>query len=317
MEYNRAPGTRMHALTHSRSASWVVKIALGVTVALVATEFVAGYLAGSLALISDGWHNLTDVPTLVLSWVALYFEQRPPDHQKTFGYQRTGVLVAFVNALILVGVALFICDEGYQRIVRPVPVSTGIMLAVGLVALVVNGAISLPLARERRDLNLRAVFLHNLGDAFSNLAIIAGAWLIRRTGQPLIDPLLAFLIAGMILWTALGVIVDSANILLESLPKGMSLEGVANAMLGVPGVHEVHDIHIWSLGSESHALSCHVQILDMPTSESERIARRLQDVLASEFGITHSTIQFEHTHSPGDFHKYMPEPAAKTEGSKR
>ncbi len=307
----------MHSLTHSRSASWVVKIALGVTVALVATEFVTGYLAGSLALISDGWHNLTDVPALVLSWVALYFEQRPPDHRKTFGYQRAGVLAAFVNALILVGVSLFICYEGYERIVRPVPVSTGIMLVVGLVALVSNGGISLALARERRDLNLRAVFIHNLGDALSNLAIVAGAWLIRRTGQHLIDPLVAFLIAGMILWTALGVIFDSTNILLESLPKGMTLEGVANAMLGVPGVREVHDIHIWSLGSQSHALSCHVQILDMPTSESEGIARRLQDVLASEFGITHSTIQFEHTHAPGDFHKYMPEPAAKTEGGKR
>jgi len=302
---------RVHELRHSRSASWVVKIALGMTVALVATEFVAGTLAHSLALISDGWHNLTDVPTLVLSWIALYFEQKPPDHRKTFGYKRAGVLAAFVNALVLVGVALVICFEGYERIMRPVPVAAGTMIAVGFVALAVNGTISLALARERRDLNLRVVFIHNLGDALSNLAIIAGAWLIRRTGQPFIDPLLAFLIAGMIVWTALGVIVDSANILLESLPKGMSLEGVANAMLGVEGVREVHDIHIWTLGSESHALSCHVQILDMPTSESERIAHCLREVLESEFGITHTTIQFEHTHEPGDFHKYMPKPAGK------
>ncbi len=303
----------MHALTHSRSASLVVKISLAVTIALVATEFVAGALASSLALISDGWHNLTDVPTLILSWVALYFEQRPPDHRKTFGYQRAGVLAAFVNALILLGVALYICFAGYERIVRPVPVAAGTMLAVGLVALVINGGISLALARERRDLNLRAVFIHNLGDALSNLAIIAGACLIRRTGQPLLDPLLAFLIAGMILWTALRVISDSSNILLESLPKGMSLEGVANSMLGVPGVREVHDIHIWSLGSQSHALSCHVQILDMPTSESEVICHQLREALANEFGITHTTIQFEHTHTPGDFHKYMPEPVRSTE----
>ncbi len=299
----------MHALAHSRSANWIVKGALVVTVALAATEFVTGYLAGSLALVSDGWHNLTDVPTLVLSWVALALEQRPPDHHKTFGYQRAGVLAAFVNALILVGVALYICLEGYQRIVRPVDVSTGPMLVVGLVALVINSGISLALADNRRDLNLRAVFIHNLGDALSNVAIIVGAWLIRQTGQRLIDPLLAFLIAGMILWTALGVIMDSTNILLESLPKGMKLDGVANAMLGVPGVREVHDVHIWSLGSHSHALSCHVQILDVPTSESERIGQRIRDVLAKQFGITHTTIQFEHTHAPGDFHKYMPEPA--------
>ncbi len=299
----------MHSLTHSRSAGWVVKIALVATLALVATEFIVGTLAHSLALISDGWHNLSDVPALVLSWIALYFEQKPPNHQKTYGYQRAGVLAAFVNALILVGVALFICFEGYERIVRPLPVASGAMLAVGFVALLVNGGISLSLAREQRDLNLRAVFIHYLGDALSNVGIIAGALLIRQTGQPMIDPLVAFLIAGMILWSAVRVIVDSTNILLESLPKGMSLEAVANALLEIPGVREVHDIHIWSLGSQSHALSCHVHILDMPTSDAERIAHRMRELLAEEFNITHATIQFEHTHEPGDFHKYMPQPA--------
>jgi cobalt-zinc-cadmium efflux system protein len=287
----------------------VIRVALGVTLALVVTEFVAGTLAHSLALISDGWHNLTDVPTLVLSWMALYFEQRPPDQQKTFGYQRAGVLAAFVNSLVLIGVALFICYEGYGRIVRPEPVASRTMLVVGGLALLVNGGISWSLASGRSDLNLRAVFIHNLGDALSNVAIIAGAWTIHKTGLTLIDPLVSFLIAGMILWTAMGIVADSANILLESLPKGMSLERVAGAMLGVPGVREVHDIHIWSLGSRSHALSCHVQILDMPTSESERIGERIREVLASEFGIHHTTIQFEHTHLPGDFHRYMPEPA--------
>jgi cobalt-zinc-cadmium efflux system protein len=191
------------------------------------------------------------------------------------------------------------------------------MLVVGTAAFVINGSISLLLASGRSDLNLRAVFIHNLGDALSNLALIAGAWLIQRTGLWLIDPLIAFLVSGMIVWTALGVITESANILLESLPKGMSLEAVARALLEVPGVREVHDIHIWSLGSQFHALSCHVHILDMPTSESERIGQRIRDVLASEFGITHSTIQFEHTHPPGDFHRYMPEPAPSSEGGQK
>lgn len=307
----------MPELAHSRSVGWVVRIALVVTLLLVAVEFVVGYLAGSLALISDGWHNLSDVPTLVLSWVALYFEQKPPDHRKTYGYQRAGVLAAFVNSLILVGVGLLICYEGYERIVRPVPVMALAMVVVGLVALVINGGISLAVARERHDLNLRAVFIHNLGDAFSNVAIIVGALLIRQTGRPIVDPLLAFLIAGMIIWSAIGVIVDSANILLESFPKGMTLERVANAMLNVEGVREVHDIHVWSLGSQSHALSCHVQILDMPTSESERIACRIREVLANEFRISHATIQFEHTHLPGEFHKYMPEPAPSAEPHKK
>ena len=299
----------MHSHDHLRPATWVVRIALLATLGLVATEFVTGALAHSLALVSDGWHHLTDVPSLILSWIALYFERRPPDQQRTYGYQRAGVLAAFVNALILVGVALFLCYQGYERILRPEPVASGTMLIVGAVALVVNGGISWGLASGRSDLNLRAVFIHNLGDALSNLAIIAGAWLIRATGQPMIDPAIAFLISGMILWTAVGIITDSANILLESLPKGMSLEGVATCMLGVAGVKEVHDVHIWSLGSNDHALSCHVRILDMPTSESEQIAHQIREALAREFGIQHTTIQFEHTHPPGEFHIYMPNSA--------
>ncbi len=307
----------MHEVSHSRSANWVLKGALLVTVALVATEFIAGTLAKSLALISDGWHNFTDIPTLVLSWIALYFERKPPDHLKTFGYHRAGVLAAFVNGLFLIGVALFICYEGFERIVRPLPVATGTMLVVGLIALVINGGISLALARERRDLNLRAVFIHNLGDALSNVGIIAGAWLIRKTGQMFIDPLIAFLIASMIIWTAVGIITESANILLESLPRGLSLERVAGAMLEVPGVRGVHDVHIWSLGSQSRALSCHVQIFDMPTSQSERIAHQIRGLLASKFAIMHTTLQFEHTHAPGEFHIYMPEPAPSTRNPKK
>jgi cobalt-zinc-cadmium efflux system protein len=294
---------------HGQAVTWLVIVALIGTLALVAMEFVVGSLAHSLALVSDGWHNLTDVPSLVLSWVALYFERRPPDDRKTYGYQRAGVLVAFVNALLLVAVSLYLCYEGYQRIVRPQPVASGPMLVVGAIALVVNGGISWGLVGQRSDLNLRAVFIHNLGDALSNVAIIAGAWLIRFTGRTILDPALGFLIAGSILWSAAGVISDSANILLESLPKGMSLEKVANAMLRVEGVRDVHDVHIWSLGSNSHALSCHVHILDMPTSESERIAHQVCEALAHEFGIYHTTIQFEHTHPPGEFHIYMPEPS--------
>jgi cobalt-zinc-cadmium efflux system protein len=308
---------RVHAHAHVRRPDWIVKAALVVTVGLVVIEFITGHLAHSLALISDGWHKLTDLPTLVLAWIALYFERKPPDHQRTYGYQRAGVLAAFVNALLLVAVAVLICYEGYERILNPQPIAAKAMLVVGIAAFVINGSVSILLTSSRGDLNLRAVFIHNLGDALSNLALVAGAWLIQRTGQWLIDPLIAFLISGMIVWTALGVITESTNILLESLPKGMSLERVASALLQVPDVREVHDMHIWSLGTQSHALSCHIQILDMPTSESERICQRIRDVLASQFGITHSTIQFEHTHLPGDFHRYMPEPAPNSEGQQK
>ena len=300
------PHAHHHSSSYSHPAGWAIKLAVGATLFLVLVEFVAGHIGHSLALVSDGWHNLTDLPSLGLAWIALYFERKSPDQQRTFGYKRAGVLAAFVNAILLIGVALYLCYEGYQRVIRPEPISTGLMWGVGMVALVINSTISLLLGRDRHDLNLRAVFIHNLGDALSNVGIIAGAWLIARTGQHLIDPLLAFLIAGMILWGTIGIVTDSMNILLESTPKGIDLPRVAGVVLGVPGVREVHDIHIWSLGSNSHALSCHVQILDMPTSESECICQRIRDVLHARFGIDHTTIQFEHTHAPGDFHRYMP-----------
>jgi len=302
---------------HSHAVGWVVTAAVAVTLALVITEFVVGAIAHSLALVTDAWHNLSDVPTLVLAMLAVHWAKRPPDERKTFGYHRAGVLAAFVNSLVMIAVAVFICYEAYERIVAPAPISTGAMLWVGAIAVVVNAAVAAGLAAGRRDLNLRAVFFHNLGDALSSLGIVVGAWLIRKTGQPLIDPLIALLIAGMIVWSAVEIITESSNILLESLPKGMELETVAKAMLAVPGVHEVHDVHIWSLGTHSRALSCHVKILDMQTSESERICREINQTLEATFGITHTTVQFEHTHAPGDFHRYMPEPAEKKDGSRQ
>jgi cobalt-zinc-cadmium efflux system protein len=298
----------VHAGSSREIRGWI-KIGLFMTLALVITELVAGSLAHSLALIGDGWHNLSDIPSLAFAWFALYLEQRPPSQRKTFGYQRAGVLAAFVNALVLLLVAAGICYEGYRRIVHPEPIASTVMMIIGVVALIINGSITYGLARGRSDLNIRAMFVHNLGDALSNVAIIAGAALIRTTGDRTIDPLIAFLIAGMILWSAIGIIEESVNILLESLPKGMTVSDVAGAMLEVEGVREVHDVHIWSLNGHSHAMACHVRILDMPTSETEKIAEGIRHALAAEFHIAHCTIQFEHTHLPGEFHTYMPEPA--------
>jgi cobalt-zinc-cadmium efflux system protein len=302
-----APEVPVHL--HEHHAGRVVKIALIATLALVVAEFTAGILAHSLALIGDGWHNLADIPALAFSWLALYLESKPPDHRKSFGYQRAGVLAAFVNAIVLLGVAGFICVDGYRRILHPQPVHSLAMVWVGFAALLINGGVSLGLMRDREDLNLRSVFVHYLGDALSDAAVIAGGFLIHSTGQRLIDPLLALLIAGMILWSAVGILGESGNILLESLPKGMTVDDVARTILRVPGVREVHDVHVWSLGSNSHALSCHVHILDMPTSESEHISHEICKAVEREFGIAHTTVQFEHTHEPGDFHRYMPEPA--------
>ena len=285
----------MHHHSHPHQTGRVLKWSLAATVLFVAIELIAGLRAGSLALISDAGHNFTDALSLVLAAIGLYLESRPADDVKTYGYHRAGVLTAFVNALTLVGISIFIFVEAWERFIHPRPVETSIMLWVAVAAVALNGGILWGLHRDKdRDLNIRATFMHMLGDAVSSLAIVAGALLIRFTGLNTIDPILSVLIGLLIIWSAWDIIQESLNVLLEGLPRGMELAEVTQALQHVEGVLDVHDLHIWSLGSSTHALSCHVLIQDMPPSESNSILQRINDLLC-KFHIHHSTIQFEHT----------------------
>jgi cobalt-zinc-cadmium efflux system protein len=293
------------ASAHGKPASRLLAAALAATLALVAAEFVGGYLGHSIALTSDAIHNLSDVPTFVISWLALLWSGRPADEQRTFGYGRAGILAAFTNAILLVLVALALFWEAFQRFFHPVPVHEQWMIALALVALVTNGGITLALARHRRDLNLRALLVHNLGDALSNVAILAGALVIRASGSFWLDPALGMGIGCLVLWSTIGILRESGHILLEGLPRQMRLDDVAAAILEVSGVQEVHDVHIWTLGPDAHALSCHVRIPDMHMENSEKILRRIQERLGREFGIHHVTVQFERAGLP-ETAFYMP-----------
>jgi cobalt-zinc-cadmium efflux system protein len=274
----------------------VLKWSLAATVAFVAVEAAAGVQAGSLALLSDAGHNFTDALALLLAWFGYVLESRPADEVKTYGYRRAGVLAAFVNALALVVLAVFVFYQSYRRLVAPRPVDESTMLVVAGLGLVLNAAIMWGMrGGRRRDLNIRSAYLHMLGDALGSIGIIAGAIVIHYTGWEQVDPLLSVLIGALIIWTAWDVIQESLNILLEGLPRGMDLQSVAGAMRQVEGVGDVHDLHIWSLGSRTHALSCHVVIADVPPSESQGILRRLNAMLCDRFHIEHTTVQFEHT----------------------
>jgi cobalt-zinc-cadmium efflux system protein len=278
----------------------VLKWSLGLTVAFVALEIAAGLEARSLALLSDAGHNFTDALALLLAWFGYYVAQRPADEVKTYGYHRAGVLAAFVNALALLALAAYIFYESYRRWLAPQPVHEITMLVVAGLGLVVNLVIMHGLASERRrDLNIRSAWAHMLGDALGSVGILVGAVVIRWTGWHRVDPLLSALIGLLIVWTAWDIVRESLNILLEGLPRGLKLEDVVQALREIPGVLDVHDVHIWSLGSTTHALSCHVVIEDVPPSESEGLLRRLNQVLAERFMICHTTIQFEHVACPG------------------
>jgi cobalt-zinc-cadmium efflux system protein len=303
-----------HHHAHVVGANMTLTMGLAViaTLTLVGVEFVAGYMGHSIALVSDGIHNLTDVPSLVISWLGMRWALRPPTHEKTYGYHRAGILAAFVNAMILTLASLFLVYASVGRLRSPVEVQTTIMMWVSLVALVVNGGITFALHAGRKDLNVRAVWIHNLSDALSNVAIFLAALLIRFTGVRWADPVIGIGIGAMVLWSGTGILGESWHILLEGMPRSIHLEDVAKAMLRVEGVREVHDIHVWTLGTDLNALSCHVRIPDMHMEDSERILERIRDVLARDFQITHTTIQFERAGLVGADGLYMPEPVRES-----
>lgn len=285
----------MHHHGHQHATGKILKWSSIATLLFVVVELVAGIRAHSLSLISDAGHNFTDALSLVLAGIGLYLQSKPADSIKTYGYHRAGVLTAFVNALTLVGIAVYIFYEAWQRFLYPKHVEEWIMLWVAVGALALNGAIMWGLYRDKdHDLNIRAAFIHMLGDAVSSVAIIAGALVIHYTGLDVVDPILSVLIGILIIWSAWDIIQESLNVLLEGLPRGMELNKVTAALLNIDGVVDVHDLHIWSLGSTAHALSCHVLIEDMPTSESNAILQRINDLLC-KYQVNHTTIQFEHT----------------------
>jgi cobalt-zinc-cadmium efflux system protein len=276
------------------STGWILRVSLVATLAFTAFEVFAGFRSGSLALLSDAGHNFTDALALLLAAIGFYLQDRPADQSKTFGYQRAGVIAAFVNAITLIVVSFVIFWEAIGRLLHPQPVDDRMMFWVALAALILNGAIMLGLNRgQKGDLNVRAAFIHMLGDAIGAGAIILGAVAIRYTGWTYIDPVLSLALGCLILYTAWDIVRESLNILLEGLPRGLELDRVTLAMGEVEGVLNVHDLHIWSLGSNTHALCSHVLVEDMPHSESQAILKRINDVCCS-FGIHHTTIQFEH-----------------------
>jgi cobalt-zinc-cadmium efflux system protein len=276
----------------------VLRFSLVATLAYVVLTLVAGLRAHSLALISEAGHNASDFLALLLSFAAVYFQSRPADPSKTFGYQRAGVLAAFINAGTLIAISIWIAIEAVHRLYAPVAVQPRLMMIVAAAGVVMNGVIAALLWGVARDVNLRSAFLHMAGDTLSTAAVIAGGAGILLTGRNWIDPALSLLIAALILWSSLGIVRESLNILLEGAPRGVSLAEIRAAMEAVEGALNVHDLHVWSLGSNSSALACHVTIADIPPSESACILLRLNHLLREDFRICHTTIQFENLGCP-------------------
>ena len=284
----------VHAHGGNERTSRVLRVSLGVTAGYIVLLVIAGIRAHSLALLSEAGHNLTDFVALLLSLVAVYLQSRPPSATHTYGYHRAGVLAALVNAATLVIISFLIFYEGVKRILQPQPVHAGTMMWVAAAGVVMNGAIALMLVRTNRDVNIRSALLHEIGDTISTAAVIGGGWAILATGQSWIDPALSFGIGALILWSSFGIMRETLNILLEGTPRGMKLDRLEAMIRQIDGVNDVHDLHVWSIGSETSALSCHISIADIPPSVSERILKDVKERLNHDFSISHTTIQFEH-----------------------
>src|SRR5215468_9906529 len=214
----------MHMVaTPNRKMQRVLQLSMALTSAYVVATFIFGLRAHSLALISEAGHNLSDLAAIALSFVAVYFQSQPATERKTFGYQRAGVLAAFVNSATLVVLSIWIAIEAIHRIANPPPVQPKVMMIVAAAGVLMNGTVAALLWRFSRDVNIRSVFLHMLGDTLSTAAVIVGGAAILFTGMAWVDPVLSLLIAAMILWSSIGIIRETLNILLEGTPRNMSL----------------------------------------------------------------------------------------------
>ena len=311
-EHDHSHGHSHAGHSHPPLRPSVLGWAMAATLALVLAELFGGILGRSVALLNDAVHNLSDVPALGISYLAMRWAERPADSEKTYGYHRAGTLAAFTNAVVLVLLSLWLGYEAFERFRSPVEVVESWMIWTSVAALAVNGGITLALVRGHSDLNLRSILVHNFGDALSNIAIIVGALVIGYTQAHWIDPLLGLGIGLLVLFSSIGILRESAHILLEGRPKSASIEEVARAILSIEQIQEVHDIHIWSLGGSHNALSCHARIPDMHMDQCEKIIAAIRKKLAEEFQIEHSTVQLERAGLPASSGYVMPEPIRKT-----
>lgn len=276
-----------------------LKLSLLLTFGFVALEFIIGWRSHSLALVSDAGHNLTDGIALALSWYALWIARKPATPTRTYGYHRVGILAALANAITLIVIALFIFGEAFQLFLHPATVESGPMIAVALVAVVLNTAIALGLrGSAAHDVNVRSAYIHMAGDALSAVGVVVAGIVVHFTGWAYADPLVSVLIGLFIVYSSWGIVRETINILLEGTPNGLDVNTMAAEMQAVPGVQGIHDLHVWAIADGMNALSCHVDVREADTSDAARVVRALKMLLAERYQVHHSTIETECSDCP-------------------
>jgi cobalt-zinc-cadmium efflux system protein len=290
-----------HGHGHGHAAGRAVdrsrlKVVLAVTATVIVVEVVGAWVSGSLALLADAGHMVTDAAAVALALSASYVATLPPTSRRTFGLHRAEILAALVNAVVLLGVCGYLAVEGVRRLVHPADVETGPMLVFALVGLAAN-AVSLALLTRRKNasLNMRGAYLEVLGDLFGSALVVVAAVVIMTTGFTRADPVVSLLIAVLILPRSYGLLRDAVNVLLETTPADLDLDDVRDHLREVPGVVDVHDLHAWTITSGMPVLSAHVTVTDA-CLEQRGVGSLLDEFsgcVASHFDVDHVTFQIE------------------------
>jgi cobalt-zinc-cadmium efflux system protein len=276
-------------------------IALAINVGLFLAEAIGGFLTGSLAVLADAGHLLSDVGSIVLALIAVRLASLPAAGRRTFGYQRSEVLAALVNGLLLVAVSIGVAIAAIGRFSDPPPIDGWGVLALGVFGLLGNLAATLVLARgEREDLNLEGVLRHSAADALGSLGVVIAGAFVLGGGSPVIDPIVGLLIAGLVLASSWRLIKEPFDVLMESAPAGIDVEGVGRAICQEKGVRSVHDLHVWTVTAGFGALAAHVVVAE--GTDRDLIRRRLELTLHEDYGIEHTTLQMEEEATEGLLH---------------
>jgi cobalt-zinc-cadmium efflux system protein len=286
--------THSHLREATKQTTTRLSVSLFLTLVFVVIEAGAGIFANSLALLTDAAHNLTDVIALGLTWFALRVTTQPANAQKTYGYHRAGILVALLNSTTLVLISLGIFYEAYRRIINPPEVQSSILIAVGLVAVVINLVTALLVHRgSEHDLNLRSAFVHLMGDVLSTVGAVIAGVIIYFTNANWLDSFVSVLIGLLILYNAWGILRDALDILLEATPRDVDVKSLVKDIAQVEGVLGIHDIHVWSLTQSLRTMSAHILTDDVHISAATEIQRQINDVIRQRYNISHTTLQLE------------------------
>lgn len=284
----------MHALHDERSEVRSLTGVLAVMLAILALEAAGGFLSGSLALLADAAHMATDAASAALALWAAWLAQRPPDTRHTYGYGRSKVIAALANGSVLFAIVALVWVEAIRHLREPAPVNEATMLAVAAVALAANLALSWRLARgHQHSLNVRAVIAHALGDALASLGVIVAGIVIISTGWLRADAVVSMIIGVLVAYSAWTVVRDSVNVLMEGVPREFDLDALRQTLDTLPYVSDVHDLHVWTLGSHRLAASFHVRVPETQLATSPTTVTRLKELLHARFRVEHATIEVE------------------------